>query len=60
MYVSVNTVMPDADICVDPKMKPPNNLQAKFLRQIVLSGMGDHVARYVLYGLGYDFSVDPC
>ncbi|KAL4223808.1 ATP-dependent RNA helicase dhx37 [Mactra antiquata] len=42
---SVNTVMTDVDICVDPKMKPPDDLQAKFLRQIVLSGMGDHVAR---------------
>ncbi|XP_053375009.1 probable ATP-dependent RNA helicase DHX37 isoform X2 [Mercenaria mercenaria] len=42
---SVNTVIPDASICVDPKMSPPDDTQAKLLRQIVLSGMGDHVAR---------------
>ncbi|XP_068939394.1 probable ATP-dependent RNA helicase DHX37 [Petaurus breviceps papuanus] len=32
---------------VDPKMKPPNEDQVNFLRQIVLAGLGDHVARRI-------------
>ncbi|KAL5017532.1 hypothetical protein ScPMuIL_007121 [Solemya velum] len=42
---TVNTVMSGADLCVDPRMEPPNNTQAKLLRQIILAGLGDHVAR---------------
>ncbi|KAH3887884.1 probable ATP-dependent RNA helicase DHX37 [Dreissena polymorpha] len=42
---SVNLVMPDANVCVDPQMPPPDDTEARLLRQIVLSGMGDHVAR---------------
>ncbi|XP_046579366.1 probable ATP-dependent RNA helicase DHX37 [Haliotis rubra] len=42
---TVNGVIPEADLCVDPKLIPPNDLQAKLLRQIVLSGLADHVAR---------------
>ncbi|KAK3084248.1 hypothetical protein FSP39_010668 [Pinctada imbricata] len=42
---SVNSVMPDTNLCVDPKLTPPTDLQAKLLRQIVLSGLSDHVAR---------------
>ncbi|XP_067683944.1 probable ATP-dependent RNA helicase DHX37 [Haliotis asinina] len=42
---TVNGVIPEADLCVDPKLTPPNDLQAKLLRQIVLSGLADHVAR---------------
>ncbi|KAL3858338.1 hypothetical protein ACJMK2_012932 [Sinanodonta woodiana] len=41
---AVNSVIPNANICIDPKMKPPTDLQAKLLRQIVLAGLGDHVA----------------
>ncbi|KAJ8313105.1 hypothetical protein KUTeg_010478 [Tegillarca granosa] len=42
---SVNTVIPEANLCVDPKLEPPSDLQAKLLRQIILAGLGDHVAR---------------
>ncbi|XP_033747918.1 probable ATP-dependent RNA helicase DHX37 isoform X2 [Pecten maximus] len=42
---SVNTVIPEANLCVDPKLDPPNDLQSKLLRQIILAGLGDHVAR---------------
>lgn len=41
----INLHMPDLDLCVDPEMKPPTDLQAKYLRQILLAGMNDHVAR---------------
>ncbi|KAB0791931.1 hypothetical protein PPYR_03731 [Photinus pyralis] len=37
--------VPDADIIVDPKLPPPTDLQAKLLRQIMLAGMADQVAR---------------
>jgi len=43
----VNLAMPDASVCVDPQMSPPDEGQARLLRQIVLAGMGDHVARSV-------------
>ncbi|XP_044514671.1 probable ATP-dependent RNA helicase DHX37 [Gracilinanus agilis] len=32
---------------VDPKMKPPTEDQVTFLRQVVLAGLGDHVARRI-------------
>lgn len=41
----INLHMPDLDLCVDPEMKPPTDLQAKYLRQILLAGMNDNVAR---------------
>lgn len=44
---AVNSVCTDADLYVDPKMKPPTEAQATYLRQIVLAGLGDHVARRV-------------
>ncbi|KAM9096732.1 probable ATP-dependent RNA helicase DHX37 [Sarcophilus harrisii] len=34
-------------LCVDPKMKPPSEDQVTFLRQVVLAGLGDHVARRI-------------
>ncbi len=37
--------MPGAGLILDPKMEPPNDTQAKLLRQIVLAGMADHIAR---------------
>ena len=43
--VAVNSVIPEANLTLDPKMQPPNDLQAKMLRQIVLAGLADHVAR---------------
>ncbi|XP_056633373.1 probable ATP-dependent RNA helicase kurz [Diorhabda sublineata] len=39
--------VPDADVSVDPKLKPPTDLQAKLLRQILLAGLGDQVAKKV-------------
>ncbi|KFV94853.1 putative ATP-dependent RNA helicase DHX37, partial [Eurypyga helias] len=43
----LNSVCADAGLYVDPKMKPPTEAQATYLRQIVLAGLGDHVARRV-------------
>lgn len=45
LSLSVNTVIDNANLCVDPKLDPPNDLQAKLLRQIVLAGLADHVAK---------------
>ncbi|NWH71165.1 DHX37 helicase, partial [Piaya cayana] len=47
LTTAVNSVCTDAGLYVDPKMKPPTEAQATYLRQIVLAGMGDHVARRV-------------
>lgn len=46
-FPAVNSVCTDAGLYVDPKMKPPTETQATYLRQIVLAGLGDHVARRV-------------
>ncbi|XP_055855505.1 probable ATP-dependent RNA helicase kurz [Episyrphus balteatus] len=43
----INLNMANVDLCVDPEMVPPTDKQAKFLRQILLAGMGDRVARKV-------------
>lgn len=37
----------DLDLIVDPNMSPPSDLQAKLLRQIILAGMGDQIARRI-------------
>ncbi|KAK2177101.1 hypothetical protein NP493_617g00010 [Ridgeia piscesae] len=42
---SVNAVISGVNLAVDPHMAPPSEQQAKCLRQIVLAGFGDHVAR---------------
>ena len=42
---TVNTASPDANLVIDPKLAPPTREQARLLRQVVLSGLGDHVAR---------------
>jgi ATP-dependent RNA helicase DHX37/DHR1 len=42
---AVNGVNPDAQLYVDPKMKPPSPSQTKILRQIILSCFGENVAR---------------
>ncbi|KAJ6656586.1 hypothetical protein lerEdw1_003473 [Lerista edwardsae] len=47
LTTAVNSVCTDADLFVDPKMKPPTETQVTYLRQIVLAGLGDHVARRV-------------
>lgn len=43
----VNTVCPEVGVFVDPKMTPPTEHQVICLRQIVLAGLGDHLARRV-------------
>lgn len=45
--LSVNAVCPDVGTFVDPKMPPPTEHQVVCLRQIVLAGLGDHLARRV-------------
>ncbi|NXK54391.1 DHX37 helicase, partial [Chauna torquata] len=47
LTTAVNSVCADAGLYVDPKMKPPTEAQATYLRQIVLAGLGDHLARRV-------------
>ncbi|XP_062585377.1 probable ATP-dependent RNA helicase DHX37, partial [Saccostrea cucullata] len=42
---SVNAIISDANLCVNPKLDPPSDLQAKLLRQVVLAGLVDHVAK---------------
>ncbi|CAH1802480.1 unnamed protein product [Owenia fusiformis] len=42
---AVNSVLPAANVIMDPKMAPPSELQAKLLRQIILTGLSDHIAR---------------
>ncbi|XP_040898329.1 probable ATP-dependent RNA helicase DHX37 [Toxotes jaculatrix] len=44
---AVNAVCPDVGVFVDPKMSPPTEHQVVCLRQIVLAGLGDHLARRV-------------
>ncbi|KAL7293415.1 hypothetical protein TKK_0013180 [Trichogramma kaykai] len=41
----INMLVPNIDLKVDPSMPPPTEVQAKLLRQIVLSGTIDQVAR---------------
>lgn len=43
----MNSVCADAGLYVDPKMKPPTEAQVTYLRQIVLAGLGDHLARRI-------------
>ncbi|XP_034954126.1 probable ATP-dependent RNA helicase DHX37 [Zootoca vivipara] len=47
LTTAVNSVCSDASFFVDPRMKPPSETQVTFLRQIVLAGLGDHVARKI-------------
>ncbi|XP_031583841.1 probable ATP-dependent RNA helicase DHX37 [Oreochromis aureus] len=42
---AVNAVCPEVGVFVDPKMTPPTEHQVVCLRQIVLAGLGDHLAR---------------
>ncbi|CAB1446312.1 unnamed protein product [Pleuronectes platessa] len=44
---TVNAVSPEVGAFVDPKMTPPSAQQVVCLRQIVLAGLGDHLARHV-------------
>ncbi|XP_019323247.2 probable ATP-dependent RNA helicase DHX37 isoform X1 [Panthera pardus] len=47
LTTAVNTVCPEAGLFVDPKMQPPSESQVTYLRQIVVAGLGDHLARRV-------------
>ena len=44
-----NLILPagSTPVVVDPKMQPPSDAQAKLLRQILLAGLSDHVARKI-------------
>ncbi|XP_076125585.1 putative ATP-dependent RNA helicase DHX37 [Alosa pseudoharengus] len=44
---AVNTVSPDLGVFVDSKMAPPTAAQVQCIRQVVLAGLGDHLARRV-------------
>ncbi|XP_022219056.2 probable ATP-dependent RNA helicase kurz [Drosophila obscura] len=41
----INLNVSGVELSVDPQLKPPSDAQARFLRQILLAGMGDRVAR---------------
>ncbi|XP_053952110.1 probable ATP-dependent RNA helicase kurz [Anastrepha ludens] len=43
----INLNVTGVDLYVDPAMSPPSDAQARFLRQILLAGMADRVARKV-------------
>uniref|UniRef100_A0A1B0DJ94 RNA helicase n=1 Tax=Phlebotomus papatasi TaxID=29031 RepID=A0A1B0DJ94_PHLPP len=43
----LNLNIPNVEASVDPKLEPPTDDQARLLRQILLAGMGDRVARRV-------------
>ncbi|KAG5673670.1 hypothetical protein PVAND_003696 [Polypedilum vanderplanki] len=43
----INLNIPNLSLNVDPKMNPPTDQQAKLLRQILLSGLSDQVARKI-------------
>eukprot|EP00061_Rhincodon_typus_P018983 g48394.t1 len=47
MVMLVNAVFPGAGLFIDPKMKPPTEAQVIYLRQIVMAGLGDHIARKI-------------
>ena len=42
---AVNSIVPSAELSVDPRLAPPTDHQCKLLRQVLLTGLGDHVAR---------------
>ncbi|RVE67907.1 hypothetical protein OJAV_G00086520 [Oryzias javanicus] len=44
---AVNAVCPEVGVFLDPKMTPPTEHQVVCLRQIVLAGLGDHLARRI-------------
>lgn len=46
-FLAVNAVCPEVGVFVDPKMTPPTEHQVVCLRQIILAGLGDHLARRV-------------
>ncbi|MEE6514218.1 hypothetical protein FKM82_022233 [Ascaphus truei] len=47
LTTTVNSLCSDARLFLDSKMKPPTESQVTYLRQIVMSGLGDHIARRI-------------
>uniref|UniRef100_H3AXC2 DEAH-box helicase 37 n=2 Tax=Latimeria chalumnae TaxID=7897 RepID=H3AXC2_LATCH len=47
LTTAVNSVCSDVGLFVDPKMKPPTEVQLTYLRQIVMAGLGDRIARRI-------------
>ena len=45
MFFSVNLNIPGVNLCIDPGLAPPTELQMLQLRKIVATGLADHVAR---------------
>ncbi|OWR55134.1 ATP-dependent RNA helicase DHX8 [Danaus plexippus plexippus] len=43
----INLSVSGVNLVVDPKLQPPDDKQAKLLRQLLLSGLGDQVARKI-------------
>ncbi|KAL8569007.1 hypothetical protein ACOMHN_048255 [Nucella lapillus] len=41
----VNLRVPGLNLCIDPALAPPTDLQMLELRKIIITGMADHVAR---------------
>ena len=44
-FFSVNLNLPGVNLCIDPGLAPPTELQMLQLRKIVTTGLADHVAR---------------
>lgn len=47
LTTTINSLCPDVSIFLDAKMEPPTESQVNYLRQIVMSGLGDHIARRI-------------
>lgn len=43
----INLSVSGVNVSVDPEMKPPDDGQARLLRQLLLSGLGDQVGRKI-------------
>ncbi|XP_034827394.1 probable ATP-dependent RNA helicase kurz [Maniola hyperantus] len=43
----INLSVSGIDMTIDPEMKPPDDKQARLLRQLLLSGLGDQVGRKI-------------
>ncbi|XP_053557822.1 probable ATP-dependent RNA helicase DHX37 [Bombina bombina] len=47
LTTTVNSLCSGVQLYLDPKMNPPTESQVTYLRQIVMSGLGDHIARRI-------------
>ncbi|KAK8788043.1 hypothetical protein V5799_022184 [Amblyomma americanum] len=41
----LNLLIPNLNLSVDPALEPPTDLQAKLIRQVLLMGFSDHIAK---------------